>query len=69
MLEQLADDVLVHGGASARLRRLAALLVLIAEPLGRDQARLVAFAELGEFLVQAEEELELGGFLYRWNQS
>jgi len=69
MLEELTNDVLIHGSA----RRLllcpsCAFLRILTDPLWRDQTRLKTFAQFGEFLVQAQEQLELGRFFNRWDQ-
>ena len=51
MLEKLTNNVLIDSCPLALLRCLA-LLVLIIDPFGRDQTRLVALTELGELLIE-----------------
>ena len=50
MLEEFADNVLIHSCALARLRCFLRVVV-VADPLGWNQTRLVAIAQLGELLV------------------
>ena len=68
LLEELTDKVLIDTLANISLRLLALATIATAKQLRRNERGLIAFAELGEFLIESKEHLELDGFADGWDQ-